>query len=657
MGKKTRNTEAIKHDPLSSLGGLTSPQILAGHAEKHGDNRIAIREKAFGVWRPYTWKEYLRHARRVCLGLISIGFRRGEKIALIIENRPEWLFSELGAQSAGAVTVNLFTSTMSGELCYDLNRINASFAFVEDRRQAEKILAHREALPGLRRLIFVDPTGMTIYKDDPWLMSYNELLEMGNGLELEDPDLFNRELWRGRPEDTAMMIMTSGTRGIPRPALISHKNLMAIADKWLKNLPLNIDDNWVSLSPTAGLIEETWCMGIALPLGMTINFPETSGSLINDMREIGPSVIVNYPGFWEQLMAGIKTEIEESGPFRRWLFNHAFDTGKIVYERESRGNSAPLWLRAFNGLLRLVISIPLLDRTGLLNVRHAYSGGCPVSPEVIRFFRFFGLALKQCYGLAETAGMFQFQGDDDMSSDTVGRPLPGTDIIITHDREITVSGEFVFSGYYLDPEATSEALRDNRLYTGDIGNLDESGRLSISGRKEDIIIPEDGRVFSRDFIETRLKESPFIKEAVIWGKDMPYLIAFIGIDFENTMRWAKRRGIICHDYAELTEHASTEELIAEEVRDLNRRLADYMRVRKFALINKELDTDEELTKTGVARRKFLFEQYMDILKAMYTDEPEASLPVRLRGPNDDIRTVNARIRIISVPEGGTVDDD
>jgi len=656
MIKRTQKAELLKHDPLSGMGGLTSPQILAGHAEKQGD-RTAIREKAFGIWQPYTWKEYLEYARRVCLGLISTGFRRGENIALIIDNRPEWLFSELGAQAAGAITVNLLTSTIAGELIYDLNRVHASFVFVEDRRQAEKILARRDALPRVRRVIFIDPTGMTIYKDDPWLLSFNQLMEMGKGLEQENPDLFNRELWHGKSEDAAMMIMTSGTRGIPRPAMISYNNLMAMAEKWMENVSPGIDDNWVSLSPTAGLIEETWCMGIALACGMTINFPETSKSIMNDMREIGPSVIVNYPGFWEHLMSLIKTGIEESGPVRRWLFNSSYNTGKRIYELESGGNAVPLWLRCLKGLFRRIITIPLMDRTGLLGVRHAYSGGGPISPEVIKFFRFNGLALKQCYGLAETAGMFLFQGDGDMSLDTVGQPLPGTDIRITADREITLSGGFVFSGYYQEPEATSNALKDGRLYTGDIGNLDESGRLSIAGRKEDIIMPEDGRIFSRDFIETRLKESPFIKEAVIWGKDMPYLIAFIGIDFKNTMRWAKRHDILCHDYAELTGHAATEELIINEVRDLNLRLADYMRVRKIALINKELETDEELTKTGVARRRFIFEQYMDILKAMYTDEPEASLSVRLRGVSDDIRTINTRIRIISVPEGGRVDND
>ena len=651
MSKKTLNKGFLKSDIMSSLEGLTSPQILAGNVERFGADVVAIREKAFGVWQPYSWKEYLEYVRRVCLGLILIGFQRGETIALIIDNRPEWLFVELGAQAAGAVTVNLFTSTMARELVYDLNHVNASFVFVENRRQADKILAHRESLPNLRRVIFVDPINMIVFQDEPWLLSFSQLLELGKGMEEEDAERFDRELWSGKPEDTAMMIMTSGTKGIPKPAMASYKNLVSMARNWLEQIPMGIDDNWVSLSPCAGIIEETWCAVIALAGGMIINFPETYNTRMNDMREIGPSVIVNYPGFWERLMSLIKADLEVSGPLRRWLYNRSFNTHRAVNDLKSGGNAVPLRLRLLQIFFRWIITMPLLDRLGLLGVRHAYSGGYPISPEVVSFFRSNGLALKQCYGLAETSGMFQFQGDDDMSTDTVGVPPPGAEVKITSDNMITVSGGFVFSGYYQDPEATSEVLKEGVLNTGDIGGLDADGRLSIAGRKEDIIGAEDGRMLSRDFIEIRIKESPYIKEAVVWGKGRPYLIAFIGIDFENTMSWAKRHKIACHEYGELTRQAGIEELIRNEIRDLNLRLPDNLRVRKFIMINKELDTDEELTKTGIARRKFLFEQYRDILEAMYTDRPEAALIGRLRGINDEIRTIKTRIRIISVPEG------
>ena len=652
MNKKIQNTDALGYDRLSSLGNLTLPQILARQAEQQGADGIAIREKAFGIWQPYNWEEYLEYAKCVCLGLLSIGFQRGENIALIIDTRPEWLFSEIGAQAAGAVTVNLFSSTMATELVYDLNHVNASFVFAENRRQVDKMLSHREALPNLKRVIFIDPSDMILYKDEPWLLSFNQLLELGKGLNAEDPELFSRELWLGKPEDTAMMLMTSGTKGMPKPAMISYMNLAAMAGNWLRNIPISIGDNWVSISPAAGIIEETWCTAIALAGGMVINFPETSESLMDDMREIGPSIVVNYPGFWEYLSSRIQMEMEESGHLRKWLYNRSFRTGKAIHDLESKHDAVPLRLRVLQWLFKRIITIPLMDRIGLLGVRHAFSGGYPISPEVIKFFRFNGLDLKQCYGLAETAGMFQFQADDDLSPDTLGKPLPGTGITINPEGEILFSGKFIFSGYYKDPESTSAALKDGLFFTGDIGSLDDNGRLSILGRKEDIIRAEDGRRFSRDFIETRIKESAYVKEAVIWGKGKPFLIAFVGIDFKNVMRWAKRRNIPCRDYTELTKRPEIEALIKNEIHSLNLRLPDYMRVRKIVLINKQLDTDEELTKTGIARRKFLFEQYRDILDAMYADRSEAALIGRLRDHNDDIRTIKTRIRIISVPEGG-----
>jgi long-chain acyl-CoA synthetase len=637
---------------LSAMGELTSPQILSRHAEKRGDDEVAIREKAYGIWQSYTWKEFHEYAKSVCLGLLSLGFKREENVGLITDNRPEWLFSELGAQAAGAVTVNLFTSAMGTELVYDLNRLNVSFVFVEDTRQAEKILAHREALPQIRRVIFIDPTGLTAYKDDPWLLSFNQLVDLGRRFETGNPDRFTIELWKGKPSDTAMMLMTSGATGIPKAAMISYENLMETAWKWLENVSLSSRDNWVSLSPCAGLIEQTWCVGTALACGMIINFPETSKSVMNDMREIGPSIIVNYPGFWENIMSLIRIELDESGPVRKWAYNRFYETGRAVYNLKSKGDPVPFLLKCLQVLFRRIISTPLMDRLGLLRVRHAYAGGNPISPEVVKFFRFNGLDLKRCYGLAETGGMFQFQKAGDLSVDTVGEPLSGTEITIAGDSEILISGRGIFSGYYQDHEAYDAVLKHGLLLTGDTGYLDHEGRLVIAGRKEDLINTGDGQVFSRYFIETRIKESPYIREAVIWGKGKPYLIAFIGIDVENTLRWAERHGIPSSDYADLLTHPGIEALIKDEITDLNIKLPNYMRIRRIILINKLLDGDEEFSKTGVARRKFLFEQYRDILDAMYSEKDTAALTGRLRDNNDDIRMIKTRIRIISVPEGG-----
>jgi long-chain acyl-CoA synthetase len=651
MSKTIQNIKAWDSDAQSFSGRFTSPQILFRHAEDQEADKIAVREKAHGIWQPFSWREFLEHSRNVALGLMSLGFQRGENIGLITDNRPEWLFSVLGAQAAGAVTVNLFTSSMGTELVYDLSRLNTSFVFVENRRQVEKLLAHRDDLPLIKRVIFIDPANMLLYSDDTWLVSYNQLIDLGKQLGEKKPALFTDELWKGKPDDAAIILMTSGTTGIPKPAMISYENLMETASRWRENVVLTAGDNWVSLSPCAGLLEQTWCLGTALACGVTINFPEAPGTVMNDMREIGPSVIVNYPVFWESLMSLIKVELEESGPVRKWIYNRSYKTGSAVYDLESMGAPVPLSLKLLQKLFGQIITIPLMNRLGLLRLRFAYTGGNPISPDVIKFFKFHGLDLKQCYGLAETAGMFQFQEAGDRSADTVGKPLSGNEITITEDLEILISGKFNFSGYYNDPETSEDTLKNGLLRTGDAGYLDNDGRLVIAGRKADIIHSENGQIFSRDFTETRLKESPYIKEAVIWGKGKPYLIAFIGIDLENTLRWAERHNIAYYDFQDFIRHSAVEELIKDEIHELNFRLPDHMRIRRIILINKLLESDEEFTKAGMARRKFLFEQYRDILDAMYSDRESTALKGRMRDNNDDIRMIKTRVKIISVSEG------
>jgi long-chain acyl-CoA synthetase len=652
MSNNSQDTFYSGSSAVSSLKGLTSPQILFRRAEKTGADKIAIREKAFGIWQPYSWGEYLEYVKFVCLGLISLGIKRGENAALITDNRPEWLFCEMGALSAGAVIINLYTSAMSTELVHDLNRLDAAYVIVENRRQAEKLLLHRTNLGHVRGVIFIDPDSMTIHKDDPWLISYSQLIALGRRLEEENPALFADELWKGRPEDMAMILMTSGTTGIPKPAMISYGNLMETATKWVENLSLTPRENWVSFSPCAGLIEQTWCIGAALASGMIINFPETLNSTTIDIREIGPSIVVNYPWFWERLMSFIKIEMEESGPFRRCVYNRACETGNAALELELKGHAVPLSLKIRRGLYRMVISSPLLDRIGLLNVRHAYTGGNPVSPETVRFFRIIGLNLKQCYGLAETGGMFQLQLDADPGIDTAGRPLRGTEASLTEDNELVVSGKFNFSGYYKDPETTSANLRNGRLHTGDSCAFDDHGRLVVMGKKEDMILSQENRKFSRDFVESRVKESPYIRDAVLWGKGKPYLTAFIGIDFDNVKRWADRQGVPVSDCQELISHPAVEGLIRDEIYNLNSTLTAYMRIRKIILINRMLESHEEFTRSGMARRKLIFEQYRDVLDVMYSGKDAAALTGRVRYGNDDIRTVKAEIRIITVTEGG-----
>ena len=644
--------ERLGEAQLSSLGQFTFPQILSRQAEKLGSEKTAIREKAYGIWQTYDWKDYLRYTKNVCLGLLSLGLKRGENLGLILDNHPEWLFSELGAQSAGAVTVNLFTSAVAKELVYGLNRIRATAVVVQDQEQVDKLLQFRDELSHLKRVVYVDPTGMSTYVDDPWLVSFRTLLDLGKKLDDEEPGLFFKELWEGKPEDVALMLMTSGTTGQPKLVMISYENFTEMARKWLETAPIGIGDNWLSITPTAWIVDQMWGVGISLAGGMIMNFPETFETIAEDFREIGPSVIITSSRFWEDLASQIRVKMNDAGRLKRWIYSRSREIGGAVVDLETAGKPLPATLRLLKWLFTWLVSKPLMDRVGCLRLTAAYTGGHPISPDVIRFFRANGLNLKQCYGLTEAGGIFQVQPDGEVKPETVGRPLPRTEIRITEDQEVLVSSKSNFVGYYQDPDATAKALKDGWFYTGDAGYIDEDGHLLIIGRKDDIMRTKEGEAFSPDFIETRLKFSPFIKEAVIWGEGQPYLSAFINIDFGNTGNWAEERKIPYTTYTDLSQQPAVGEMIRAEVQEVNNPLPGPMRVHKIILLYKLLDADdEELTRTGKVRRKFVFEQYRELIDAIYSGKSELLVAGRVRYRDGHVGTIETKVRIITVNGG------
>jgi long-chain acyl-CoA synthetase len=649
MYKSSRHIERISRETLSSLVQFTSPQILARQADRLGSNRIAIREKTYGIWQTFNWRDYLRYTKHTCLGLISLGLQRGENIGLVLDNHAEWLFSELGAQSGGAVTVNLFPSAVSKELVYGLNRIKATYAIVQDQEQVDKLLEHREELTHIRRLIYVDPTGMRSYGDDSWLISFSQLLDLGEIMDGQYPDLFVKEVWEGKSQDMALMLMTSGTTGLPKLVMLSYENIHEMAGKWLETAPIGIGDNWISITPTAWIVDQMWGMGIALAGGITMNFPETYETITQDFREIGPSVIVTSSRFWEDLASQIRVKINDSSFIKKWFYDISQEIGNDVVTLESQGQSIPISLKWAKWIMTRIIARPLMDRLGCLGFRAAYTGGHPISPDVIRFFRANGLNLKQCYGLTEASGIFQVQPDGEVKPETVGIPLPRTQIKIAEDQEVLVLSKSNFIGYYENPDATAAALKDGWFHTGDAGYLDDDGHLVIIGRKEDIMRTEDGEAFSPDFIETRLKFSPYIKESVIWGEGQPYLTAFINIDFGNVGNWAEDRKIPYTTYTDLAQQASVEEMIRGEVKSVNAQLPPPMQVRKFILLYKLLDADdEELTRTGKVRRKFVSEQYQELIHAMYSDEKQLSVTGLVRYRDGHVGTIETTVRILEV---------
>lgn len=643
------NQTQTDYGELASAAQYTLPQILLKQSESLGSEATAIREKAYGIWQTYTWLDYYRYVKYTGLGLSKIGLKRGESVGVVTDNMPEWLFSEVGCQSIGGVTLNLFTSSVSEELCHALNRIKAACVIAENQEQVDKLMEMRERLSHVRRVIYIDPTGMRTYRDNPWLVSFSDLLEFGKELDRENPDFFLKELRKGRPDSVAVMIQTSGTTGISKLAMLSHRNIIEMARNWIESIPITSGDNWISISPPAWIVDQMCSVGVALAGGMTVNFPEMPDTITEDFREIGPSIIITSSRFWEDLASRIMVKMDDAGFIRRKLFSISIEIGKKAVELQSRSETVPAYLDLLRRISSCGIYRPLLDRVGCSAIKNAFTGGHPISPDVIHFFRALGLNLKQCYGLTEAGGIFQIQPDTEVKLESVGKPLPRTLVQIADDQEVLVQSDANFVGYYNDFKATEEAFSSGWLKTGDAGYIDKDGHLVIIGRKGDIIKNKDGAAFSPDFIETRLKFSLYIKEAVMFGEGRPYITALINIDMGNVGNWAEERMIPYTTYIDLSQQAAVEELILNEVRKVNSNLPDLMKIRKFILLYKLLDADdEELTRTGKVRRRFIYGLYLKLIEAMYTGTDEVDVKTKVQYRDGQVGEIETRVRVIPV---------
>jgi len=637
--------------PTSADRVHTVPQMLKLQAEILGDQFIAIREKAFGKWETYTWQDYLRHVRETALGLCTLGVKRKEPIVIIMDNHAEWLFAEMAAMVLGSGTLNLFTSSIPDELAFSINRLNAPVIFAQDQEQVDKLLEIKDKLPGIKKVIYVDATGMRSYREDNWLMSFGELEARGRELERSEPERFASELARGKTQDVAVYIQTSGTTGISKLAMLTHRGLLTMGRIWQDYLSIKPGENWFSMSPPAWIVDQMWGFGVAPVTGMTMNFPEMNSTIMEDFREIGPQIIITSSRFWEDLASRIRVKIADAAWINRKVFHWAEGVGRRFVEYKFRKALPPWQLRFFYRLASLLIYRPLLDRMGCLHMRCALTGGHPISPDVIKFFQAVGLNLKQCYGLTEAGGIFQVQPDDEIKVETVGKTLPGFQVRLSEEQEVLVKSDTLIAGYHNDYRATEAAFQDGWLKTGDAGYLDDDGHLIMIGRKEDIIRDKMGHAFSPDFVETRIKFSPYIKEAVVFGEGRPYITALINIDMENVGNWAEERLIPYTTYLDLSQQPAVAKLIKEEVRQVNNQIPDVMKIRKFILLYKLLDADdEELTRTGKVRRRFVYGVYLDLIEAMYQDKKELEVKGKIRYRDGRVGEITTRVRIINVYE-------
>jgi long-chain acyl-CoA synthetase len=598
----------------------TFPRLFVAKVQRYGSRKVALREKAFGIWQEVTWEQYDAHVRALCLGLIDLGLQRDDKVAIISGNRPAWLYAELAAQSAGAIPLGIFIDSLPDQVRFILDQSEARFVMVEDQEQADKVLEVRDALPRLERILVEDTRGLEDYRD-PMLINLEEVEARGRQLDDGGPHRYQDLLEKGHPTDVALLTYTSGTTGVPKAAMLSHRNLLSMAASVTQVDPVSETDEIVSFLPFAWVGEQLISVAIALYAGATVNFPEQPETLRDDLREIGPHLMLAPPRVWEAMCSEYQVRIADAGLLKRTATRVALAIGDRVAARELSGTPVGIGWRALYGVAYLLAFRTMLDKFGLSRIRHAYTGGAPLGPEIFRFFRALGLNLKQVYGQTETSGICVLHPDGDVRGDTVGKPTPGTRVRISDTGEILIACESVFLGYYKNPEATAQALQNGWLHTGDAGRLDETGHLVMIDRLTEVLKLADGSRFSPALIENKLKFSPYIREAVVIGEDRPCIVALIQIDMGNVGTWAETNRVPFTTFKDLSCKPEVFELIATEVGRVNEDLPKVAQIRRFALFDKELDADEdELTRTQKVRRATILLKYREMIEELYIPE-------------------------------------
>mgnify|MGYP005991944161 CR=1 FL=1 len=596
----------------------TFPKLLRRNAQTRGD-RVALRWKELGVWREATWREYHARVRDVAYGLIGLGVSPGrDHIAILADNCVEWVLADLAAQSLGAVSVGVYPTNTAPQVEYVVRHAGCAVVVAYDQEQLDKLLD--SDLPDLRAIIVVEEKGLARY-DDPRIYTFDEVESLGHKHPDNDVEGFDELLDRTATDDVGIIVYTSGTTGQPKGAMISHRNVLAMADGWLRLTPFREDDTVVSYLPLCHILER--CMSVFLPLlvGSSVHFGEGVHTINQDLRQIAPTVFVGVPRIWEKMHAAHEVSISESSRVNRTMFRKGMQVAEQVQRRREHGQPVSTALRVGHWLARVLVLRAVVDQLGLRRARFLMCGAAPVAPEILRFFDALGLPVREAYGQTECAGLATIHSGDQRRYGTVGHLSPTVDVQLADDGEILVRGESVFCGYHRNPEATALTVVDGWLHTGDVGTMD-GDCLRITDRKKDIIITAGGKNVSPQEVENHLKLSPYIKEAVVIGDRRKYLVGLVQLDYENTGLWAEHEGIGYTTYKDLATTAEVVAMIQGEVRRLSDQLARVEQVKKVSILTKELDEDDdELTATQKVRRKVIEQRYCALIESLYAEVP------------------------------------
>jgi len=628
---------------LPDLGTLdTLPKLLAHNAARHGGD-IALREKEFGIWKEYSWADYQDRVRRIGLGLAELGVGHGDVVVLIGDNRPTWVFAEIAAQANRAMSLGIYRDALEQEVGYLVDYAKAKIVIAEDEEQVDKILNLGDEVASVEKVIYDDTRGMRKY-DDPRLMTLADLEAAGATVLAARADAYDTLIAQGRSDDIAVLCTTSGTTANPKLAMLSHKAFLNHCASYLKADPKGADDEYVSTLPLPWIMEQIYAVGWSLVARMRINFPEEADTAMHDFREIGPTFALFAPRLWEQVAADVRARIMDASALKQKLYEVGMKIGLDALDKGERSRLADVLLMS-----------ALKDRLGFTNLRSAATGGAALGPDTFRFFMAMGVPMRQLYGQTELLGAYTIHTADDVDFDSVGFAFEGVEMKIENPDpegvgEIVTRHPNMMTGYYRNEEETKAAFdQDGWLHTGDAGFINDKGHLVVIDRIKDLATTSKGIRFSPQFIENKLKFSPYVAEAVILGADRPHLAAIICIRYSILSKWAEKNRIAFTTYSDLSARPEIYEMIRKEVEQVNRTLPEAQRIRKFLLLYKELDADDgELTRTRKVRRGVIAEKYADIIDTLYSDRDSVDIDTVIHFQDGSRQRIVTTLKVVEL---------
>ncbi|WP_076999658.1 long-chain fatty acid--CoA ligase [Variovorax sp. KK3] len=634
----------------------TFPRLLLAHAQSQPD-APAVREKDLGIWQTWTWSAVAREVREIACGLASLGFAPGHNLAIVGANRPHLYMAVVAAQSLRGVPVPLYQDAVAAEMVFMLEDAAIDFVIAEDQEQVDKLLECRELLAaqgkqGLRHIVYDDPRGLRHY-DQPGLIGYEQLRELGRAYDAAHKGFFEQSANAVEPGDVGVILYTSGTTGRPKGVCQTHASFIAAGRGGVDTDKLGPGDNIMSYLPMAWVGDHLFSVAQWLVGGFTLNCPESSATVMNDMREIGPSYYFGPPRTFEGLLTAVSIRMEDAAAPKRWLYAKFMALAQRVGADILNGQQVGLGDRLLYKVGDLVIYGPLRNVLGMSRIRVAYTAGAAIGPDLFRFYRSIGVNLKQFYGQTETCAYVCLQQDGKVKLQTVGSAAPGIELRIAPDGEVLVRGVSVLKEYYKRPDATAEVLdAEGYFHTGDAGVIDAEGHLRIIDRAKDVGKLSGGAMFAPNYIENKLKFFPQIKEAVCFGHGRQEVCAAINIDYEAVGNWAERRGLPYGGYVDLAGKPEVLELIAECVAKVNADLASEegmgdTQIARFLVLHKELDPDDdELTRTRKVRRGFIAEKYRVLVDALYGGKAEQYIETQVKFEDGRTGMVSATLKIV-----------